>query len=211
MEFIKNLLIKLSLTIIVLSVLSITFIDHTTRDLFGYKITSVADNSMNSLGFNKNDLIVIKNVDPFVLGKNDIITYRSTNQNNYFEIVTSQIGERINDTDEYPGFITHNLLNNENDEKIVKYEYILGKYVFTLKGAGIYFRFLKSPIGYICFIFIPFFILLFTFIVDRIKASEKKRQEDKIKATSKKRMTRVELHSNKNIMLTKIQKNKTNS
>lgn len=208
MKKVKNVLVKLSLTLIIVSVFSIVFFDHSNREIFGYKVVSVKDDSMIEAGFDQDDLIVIKNINPFVLGKDDIITFRSTNPGNYFEITTHKIRERTIDKDNYPGFITYDLSTGQDDNNLVKYEYILGKYTGTLKGAGIFFRFLKTTLGYICCIFLPFTILMFIFIINRLGLAKAKKNKLDEK-TTKARMSRVKVNgvNNKNeIVMPKIRK-----
>lgn len=209
MKTFRNFIIKLSCILIVVSVLSITIFDHSNRGLFGFKIVSVPNDEMSKIGINHDDLVVVQEIDPSTIKEGDIISFRSLNKDNYFEILTHKVRSRTIDETDYPGFITYSVDNEENDERIVNYEYILGKHACTIKGAGVFFKFLKSTFGYVTCIFLPFFILIFNFIISRIHL-------DKSITIEKEATTRIEKFQNvsskkrgsKNVSMPKLNKSK---
>ncbi len=210
MKTFKNLIIKISILMIILSVLSIVLFDHGNRALFGFKIMSVSNDEMSEVGIDHNDLVLIQEVDPSTIKEGDIITFRSLNHNNYFEVLTHKVRERIVDEEDYPGFVTYGTNNSEDDEKIVNYEYVLGKHAFTIKDAGVFFQFVKSYMGYICCIFVPFVILIFFFILSRVNVNKNNKNNQRKRRVAKSTMrikvnSRVS-HSNKEITIPKLNK-----
>lgn len=195
MKKFSKILVKFSIAVIFVSIFSLLMFDHSNRSIFGYKIVSVNNNDMQSEGIQDNDLVLLKEVNPSTLQIGDIITFRSLNSHNYFDIITHKITKRTIDVDEYPGFVTSST-NNQEDERLVKYEYIFGKHVCTIKGGGVFYKFLKSSLGYICCIFLPFLILIITFISFRIEKMPKK-EKISVRKT-KKRMARVKVNNTKN-------------
>ncbi len=131
--------------------------DRADRSLFGYKAFIVLSDSMSATDFDAGDLVLVKEVDPAVLQAGDIISYQSTNTENYGEVVTHKIRELTTDAQGNPGFITYGTTTDTNDENIVTYSFVLGKYQTRLPGVGRFFQFLKTTPGYIVCIFTPLF------------------------------------------------------
>lgn len=114
---------------------------------------------MSKTDFDAGDLVLVKEVDPSTLQVGDIISYQSTNTDNYGEVITHKIRELTRDAENNPGFITYGTTTDTNDENIVTYSFVLGKYQTRLPGVGKFFQFLKSTPGYIVCILLPFLIL----------------------------------------------------
>ena len=114
----------------------------------------------------------------------DIISYQSTNTENYGEIVTHKIRELTKDPEGNPGFITYGTTTDTNDENIVTYSFVLGKYQTKLPGVGKFFQFLKTTPGYIVCIFLPFLILILMQGINSIRLFRryKKEQQDELQA-----------------------------
>lgn len=154
------LVVLLAVCMAVFTVISLRTVDAAHRDLFGYKAFIVQTDSMSASDFSAGDLIFVKEVEPRSLEVGDIIAYISQNQHNYGETVTHKIRQLTTDDSGAPGFITYGTTTGTNDEAVVTYSSVLGKYTGKLPGVGRFFAFLKTPAGYVCLILLPFLLIL---------------------------------------------------
>ena len=116
---------------------------------------------MSKTDFDAGDLVLVKEVKDFSsLKEGDIISYISQNTENYGQTVTHKIRSRTVDANGEPGFITYGTTTDTNDETIVTYPFVLGKYKTHIPKIGTFFQFLKTPQGYIVCILIPFMLLI---------------------------------------------------
>ena len=149
LKFFRNLLVWLFVIIavgmIIFTIVSVSTFTRTDRSLFGYKAFIVLSDSMKKTDFDAGDLVLIKRVDPTTLQPGDIIAYTSQNSANYGATVTHKIRSLTTDTD---------------DETVVTYPYVLGKYTGHIPGVGTFFNFLKTTPGYIVCILVPFVLLI---------------------------------------------------
>lgn len=178
------LVVALAVCMMIFTVVSVNTFDRNDRNIFGYKAFIVLSDSMSKTDFDAGDLILSKEVDASTLQVGDIISYQSTNSDNYGEIVTHKIRELTKDAEGNPGFITYGTTTDTNDENIVTYSFVLGKYSFRLPGVGKFFQFLKTTPGYIICIFLPFLILILMQGVNSIRLFRKykKEQQDELQA-----------------------------
>lgn len=186
-------LVVIAITVLAVGMLIFTVISAATfnrmdRDLFGYRAFIVLSDSMSATDFSAGDLVVVKKVDPATLAVGDIIAYQSTNTENYGGVVTHKIRALTNDADGNPGFITYGTTTDTNDENVVTYSYVLGKYQVHFVGVGTFFSFLKTTPGYILCIFIPFLVLIMAHGLDsmRLFRQYKREQEEELKAEREK-------------------------
>ncbi len=154
------LIVLLAVGMMVFTIVSVSTFDRSDRSLFGYKAFIVLSDSMSKTDFSAGDLVLVKEVDPSTLQEGDIIAYTSQNTANYGETVTHKIRRLATDSDGQPGFITYGTTTDTDDETIVTYPYVLGKYSSHLPKVGTFFQFLKSTPGYIVCILMPFLILI---------------------------------------------------
>ena len=115
---------------------------------------------MSKTDFKAGDLALVKEVDPSTLKEGDIIAYTSQNTANYGETVTHKIRKLTTDANGEPGFVTYGTTTDTDDETVVTYPYVLGKYSSHFPKVGTFFQFLKSTPGYIVCILIPFLLLI---------------------------------------------------
>jgi signal peptidase len=142
------------------TIISVKTFDKNDRDLFGYKAFIVQSDSMKASNIEAGDLVVVNEVDPTTLQVGDIISYESENEESYGETITHMIREVTVDENGDPGFITYGTSTGTDDEKIVSYASVLGKYQTCFPKVGTFFWFLKTTPGYICCILIPFLLLI---------------------------------------------------
>lgn len=164
LAILKNVLVALivaaALCMMIFTIFSVATFDREDRSLFGYQAFIVLSDSMSATDFSAGDLVLTHRVDPSTLQPGDIIAYRSENSENYGEIVTHKIRELTENEQGEPGFITYGTTTDQNDETVVTYDDVVGKYQFHLPGVGRFFKFLKTSPGYILCIFLPFFLLI---------------------------------------------------
>ena len=164
LNIVKNifvwLLVVLAVCMMLFTVVSVSTFDRSDRSLFGFKAFIVLSDSMKATDFDAGDLVLVKEVDPKILNEGDIISYTSQNTSNYGETVTHKIRRLTTDANGNPGFVTYGTTTNTDDETVVTYPYILGKYSCHIPKIGLFFQFLKSTPGYIICILIPFLILI---------------------------------------------------
>lgn len=153
-------LVVFAVCMMIFTIVSVATFDRTDRDLFGYKAFIVLSDSMKKTDFESGDLVLIREVDPATLQAGDIIAYTSQNTGNFGETVTHKIRTLTTDAEGNPGFVTYGTATDTDDETIVTYPYVLGKYAMRIPNVGSFFFFLKSTPGYICCIFLPFLLLI---------------------------------------------------
>ena len=154
------LIVAFAAIMMVFTIVSVTTFDQADRNLFGYKAFVVLSDSMKATDFGAGDLVLVKEVDCSTLKEGDIIAYTSQNTANYGEVVTHKIRKLTTDAKGEPGFITYGTTTNTDDETIVTYPYVIGKYSTHIPKIGTFFQFLKTTPGYIICILIPFLILI---------------------------------------------------
>lgn len=154
------LMVALAACMMVFTIVSVATFDRADRNLFGYKAFIVLSDSMKATDFDAGDLVLVKQVDCSTLKEGDIIAYTSQNTSNYGETVTHKIRKLTTDANGDPGFITYGTTTDTDDETVVTYPYVLGKYQRSIPKVGTFFQFLKTTPGYIVCIFVPFLILI---------------------------------------------------
>lgn len=143
LKIIKNVIVwavvVLAVFMMVFTVISVSTFDRTDRSIFGYKAFIVLSDSMSKTDFCAGDLVLVKEVDPKTLKEGDIISYTSQNTANFGETVTHKIREVTADINGEPGFITYGTTTDTDDEIIVTYPYVIGKYCARIAKAGTFF------------------------------------------------------------------------
>lgn len=152
--------VAFAVCMMIFTIVSVSTFDRSDRDIFGYKAFIVLSDSMSKTDFDAGDLVMVKDVDPMTLQEGDIIAYTSQNTMNFGETVTHKIRMLTTDAEGNPGFITYGTTTDTDDETIVTYESVIGKYEFNIPKVGKFFQFLKTTPGYIVCILIPFLILI---------------------------------------------------
>ncbi|MBO5340391.1 MAG: signal peptidase I [Oscillospiraceae bacterium] len=164
LEIIKNVLVWLlvvfAVGMMIFTVISVNTFDQANRSVFGYKFFVVSSDSMSATDFDAGDIVFVKNVDPTTLREGDIIAFTSQNSNNYGQTVTHKIRKLVTAPGGDPGFVTYGTTTDTDDEAVVTYSYVLGKYTGRVPGVGSFFLFLKTTPGYILCIFVPFLLLI---------------------------------------------------
>lgn len=154
------IVVVIAVLMMIFTIVSVNTFDRNDRDIFGFRCYIVLSDSMSATDFDAGDLVLVKEVDPTTLKEGDIIAYQSQNSENYGQTVTHKIRSKTTDANGNPGFITYGTTTGVDDETVVTYPFILGKYQTALPKVGTFFQFLKTPQGYIVCILIPFLLLI---------------------------------------------------
>ena len=153
-------LVVATVGIMAFTIFSVSTFDQANRSIFGYKFFIVTSDSMKATDFDAGDIVFVKNVDPATLKEGDIIAFTSQDSDNWGETVTHKIRKIVTDASGSPAFVTYGTTTDTNDESLVTYPYVLGKYTGNLPKLGTFFWFLKTTPGYILCIFVPFLLLI---------------------------------------------------
>ena len=154
------LVVLLAVFMMIFTVLSVTTFNRNDRSLFGYKMYIVNTDSMAATDFAAGSLIMVKDVDPSTLKEGDIITFLSQDSESFGETITHKIRKLTTDAEGNRGFITYGTTTGVDDETIVTYPYVLGKYEKSVPGLGTFFNFMKTTQGYFVCIFTPFMLII---------------------------------------------------
>ncbi len=172
------LVVILTACMMVFTIVSLKTVDANHRSLFGYKGFIVQSDSMSATDFSAGDVVLIKEVDPATLQVGDIISYISRNSHNYGETVTHRIRSLTTDENGNPGFITYGTTTDTDDEAVVTYVDVLGKYTGRVPGVGRFFAFLKTKQGYMVCILVPFILLILAVGWNIIRLMRQGKQEE---------------------------------
>ena len=154
------LVILLAISMMIFTVVSVTTFNRNDRDIFGYKMYIVNSDSMAKTDFNAGALILVKEIDPATLKAGDIITFMSQDSDSLGQTITHKIRKLTTDAEGNPGFVTYGTTTGTDDDTVVTYPYILGKYESHIPGLGFFFNFLKTTPGYFICIFTPFMLII---------------------------------------------------
>ncbi len=154
------LVVLLAVSMMIFTVISVTTFNRNDRSLFGYKMYIVNSDSMAATDFDAGSLIFVKEVDPKTLKEGDIISFMSQSTDSFGETITHKIRKLTNDAEGNPGFVTYGTTTDTDDETIVTYPYVLGKYHGHIAWLGTFFNFLKTTTGYFVCIFVPFMLII---------------------------------------------------
>lgn len=164
-----------SVIVILISVFVIAFagiVDKSGKSLFGYGAFTVSSENLSTGDFSSGDVIVTKAVPASVLKSEDMIAFVSQNEDDFGETAIRHIRSASED-----GFVTYNSVTGEDDAAIVASEEIIGKYLFSIPGAGSFFAFLKTVPGYILCVFIPVLALIIIRGISSVSLFKKYRDE----------------------------------
>lgn len=151
------IIVAFTVFVMIFTVISFNTVGN-DRMFLGYKPYIVLSDSMSGV-FEVGDIVVSKQTEISELKEGDTISFRSMDPDNYDAVVTHKIkGET-----EYEGekaFVTYGVSTGVEDEYSVPADRVVGKYQFRLPKMGYFFQFLKTPMGYFIFIFLPFMLLI---------------------------------------------------
>ena len=184
----------------IFTVISVNTFNRNDRSILGYKAYIVNTDSMSKTDFKAGDLILVKETDPSTLKAGDIITYMSQNSESFGEPITHKIRKVTTDSRGNPGFITYSTTTDQDDDTIVTYMYVLGKYEKTIPDIGTFFNFMKTPQGYILCIFVPFMLLIIYQAVNFVMVFRRYKREQLEELNAEKERIETEREQNAQMM-----------
>ena len=204
------LLIAFTVFMMIFTIVTVTTVDKNNRSIFGVKFYIVQTDSMSKsdknadmkVHFDAGDIVVIKNVsDPRTLQEGDIISFMSTNSESYGETVTHMIREVKKNADgNVLGYVTYGTNTGVSDEALVEPEYILGVYSSKLPKVGKFFAYVKTTLGYVICILVPFMLLILYNGVNVIRFFRKYKREQMAILQEEKEKLEAERAENQRIM-----------
>ena len=182
------------------TIISVNTLNRNDRALFGYKMYIVNTDSMAATDFNAGSLILSKEVDPTTLVEGDIITFLSQDTDSFGQTITHKIRKVTKDAEGNLGFVTYGTTTDTNDESIVTYPYVLGKYQSHLPGVGTFFNFLKTTQGYFICIFTPFMLIILLEGVRFVQLFKRYRKEQMEEVLQEKAKVEAERQENEKML-----------
>lgn len=172
-----SILAVVAVAMAIFTIFSVFNFNKTDRNVLGYRFYICLSDSMKATDFAAGDLVVSKEVDTSTLVEGDIISFISTDNNSYGEVVTHKI-RKITNSNGVLTFKTYGTTTDTDDQVGVPSYNILGKYKFAIPKVGYFFNFLKTVPGYICCIFIPFMLLIILQLIDTIQIFREYKKEE---------------------------------
>ena len=201
---IKNIItwivVIVAVCMMLFTIISVNTFNRNDRSLFGYKMYIVNTDSMAATDFNAGSLILSKEVDPATLVEGDIITFLSQDTNSFGQTITHKIRKVTKDAEGNLGFVTYGTTTDTNDETIVTYPYVLGKYQSHLPGVGTFFNFLKTTQGYFICIFTPFMLIILLEGVRFVQLFKRYRKEQMEEVLQEKAKVEAERQENEKML-----------
>ena len=151
--------------------------------IFGYKPFIVLSGSMETEIY-KGDLVIVKNILPETLQVNDIIAFRDAEDT----VTTHRIIDIVN-KEGVNYFITKGDNNNTQDQNLVEYSDVEGKYVLRIPGIGSIMNSLAKPTT----ILIVLMGITLIFVIGFTISSKKQRDLEKAEFLEYKRQKEEEL------------------
>lgn len=154
------LVVLFAMGMMIFTIFSVNVFGRNDRAVFGHKMYIVLSDSMSATDFSAGDLVVVKEVEPSTLREGDIVAFMSQSTDSYGQTMTHKIRSRTTTLNGEPGFVTYGTTTGIDDEEIVTYPYVQGKYIFAIPKLGTFFTFMKTPVGYLVCILLPFLLLI---------------------------------------------------
>ncbi|MDR1628915.1 MAG: signal peptidase I [Oscillospiraceae bacterium] len=154
-----TVILLFTVVVMVFTIVSVNTVGRESAGILGYRPYIVLSDSMRAQ-FAVGDIVVSKNVqNGESLQPGDIITFTSIDPANSGAVVT----HKIRSVTEYKGekaYVTYGTTTGSDDEYPVPASKVMGVYSFTLPRMGYFFEFLKTPMGYVVVILVPFLLIL---------------------------------------------------
>ncbi|MDY4186377.1 MAG: signal peptidase I [Candidatus Borkfalkiaceae bacterium] len=200
------IVVALAVFMMIFTIISATTLDKSNRNFFGYKIYKVLSDSMKATDFAAGDLIFVKEVDPETLKEGDVITFNAVvpvkDENGVEEVIITHKIRRVvkDEKGKLVGFITYGTTTGKDDEKVVTYPEVIGKYCGRIPKLGYFFDFLKTTPGYIICIFVPFMVLILSQGVTSVRLFKKYKAEQSAELEQEKAQIAAEKEETRRMM-----------
>lgn len=154
---IKIFIISLIIFVLLFTVLAINVNKNNTDGIFGHKLFIVVSDSMKPK-FSAGDIVITKKVETTSLKNGDVITFLIRDGS----VVTHKI-EDIEECEAGICFVTKGINSKSIDEERVVPQNVIGKYSLSIPKMGYLLNFLKTPLGYILLILLPFLFIILSY------------------------------------------------
>jgi signal peptidase len=122
--------------------------------IMGYKPMSVLTGSMRPM-LEPGDMIVAKDVKLQDIEVGDVITYRMDHKT----LVTHRVAEIIQEDGKHM-FKTKGDANNVEDQNLISFDQVIGKFVFNIPKGGYVSNFARSGKGFLLLVVFPAILLI---------------------------------------------------
>ena len=193
----------------IFTIFTVSTVNKNDRSFFGMRFYIVKTDSMSlsdknkdlDVHFDSGDIIIVEELEETtILQPGDIITFVSQDSESFGQVITHKIREKTVDAYGNAGFITYGTTTGVDDQTVVTYLYILGKYESKIPQMGTFFNFLKTPQGYIVCIFVPFILLILNQGVNTVKLFRRYKGEQMEEMNAEKARIEAERAENARMM-----------
>jgi len=165
----RIILLAISILMLLTTVFASTFVGTDERGLFGYRLFGVDTDFMKPT-LSKGDMIFVKHADVCYPG--DVIVYRTADAHGNGRALIRAVRESVIHNGR-AAYITYEMSVGIDELEPAYTDDIIGKAEFVLPGAGAFCGFVKSPIGYMLLIMLPFMLLIVGEILRIVYTSHK--------------------------------------
>lgn len=183
-----SIIVKTVLTICIVAVFSIIFVQRVSNNKFtigGYGIYTIISPSMRP-EYEVFDMIIAKNVDdPLTLKKGDVVVYKGEKDDFKDKIITHRI-EKVYTGTNPRKFLTKGDANDYPDPEITSNQ-IMGKVEKKIVTLSFLSHIVNNIYGFYFIVFVPIVILIFWEVMDSIneKKELKRLKEEEAKEEKK--------------------------
>lgn len=183
-----SIIVKTVLTICIVAVFSIIFVQRVSNNKFtigGYGIYTIISPSMRP-EYEVFDMIIAKNVDdPLTLKKGDVVVYKGEKDDFKDKIITHRIDKVYTGTNPRK-FLTKGDANDYPDPEITSNQ-IMGKVEKKIVTLSFLSHIVNNIYGFYFIVFVPIVILIFWEVMDSIneKKELKRLKEEEAKEEKK--------------------------
>lgn len=198
-----TIILLFTVAVMVFTIISVNTVGRENAGIFGYRPYIVLSDSMRAQ-FAVGDIVVSKNVQNREnLQPGDVITFTSIDPSVSGQVIT----HKIRSITEYEGgkaYVTYGTTTGADDEYPVPVGNVMGVYAFRLPSMGYFFEFLKTPMGYVVVILIPF-LLIFAMNGLRFLKLVKQYKREKQEEIDKEKSALAEERERNQVMLEELQ------
>ena len=164
------ILIAFTVTMLAFTIITLAM-GRKNASIFGHRAFIVLTDSMADT-FEAGDIVICEEVDPATLVEGDIISFTCMDQESeaYGQVITHKIKEKTTDASGDPVFRTYGTTTGDLDQELVYYNHVMGKYSFHIPNVGSFIEWMRTPLGYVLVIGLPFGALIATQVVNVVRA-----------------------------------------
>jgi signal peptidase len=164
------ILIAFTVTMLAFTIITLAM-GRKNASIFGRRAFIVLTDSMSDT-FQAGDIVICAEVDPATLVEGDIISFTCMDPDSeaYGQVITHKIKAKTTDAAGNPVFQTYGTTTGDLDQELVYYNHVMGKYSFRIPNVGNFIEWMRTPLGYVLVIGLPFGALIATQVVNVVRA-----------------------------------------